>query len=514
MTFQILPTSRSPFAHLLMWGLLGALTGCAGGPAGLTTRGQSDASIQLVQNREYSAGSIQGPTERRLKAQSWEKRREEIQAGPNSQMSADLDRFDAAVALYNEQRYAEAEDAFKKLAKDRRHTYESFGARWRNWWGVDEVDRYDPYSNYGDPIEEDALFMLGQSQYALRHYPAAQDSYDDLLNRYPSTRHLDQVTRQLFRIARYWLDFPETVGDQGDAAVELTSAESKARAKPPSGRKQLAVIPNLTDRSNPVFDSYGRGLQALRSIWLHDATGPLADDALMLSANHNLRTGNYVEAARLYKLLREQYPDSQHFKDAFVLGSHVTLASYQGPEYDSQALEEARELKVAALQLFGDLDPEQRQRLQEEVNRLQRAEEARLWDVVEYYQTKGIPEAVTLHCNLILNRYPDSPYAERARETLAMQAAERQDGVITGWNPVARPAPEQTVQVPANRPRQDGSLPTFSTDPELAPTRPAQPRPSVWQRMGNLLRRADEPPQLESPPSSEPAAADPGRTSL
>ncbi len=101
-----------------------------------------------------------------------------------------------------------------------------------------------------------------------------------------------------------------------------------------------------------MFDTDGRALQALRSIWLHDTTGPLADDALMLSANYHLRTGDFTESARLYKLLREQYPDSKHFENAFMLGSHVTLASYQGPSYDGKSLDEATKLKEAALRIF------------------------------------------------------------------------------------------------------------------------------------------------------------------
>ena len=506
---------------LLLTGALGLASGCAGGSSGLAARGQSDDIIQLVADTKYDTGNVQGPTERHLQERSWQKRREEIKADPNSSMAADLDRFENAVAMLDAGKYNEAEKEFKSLAEARRDTYESFNVRWRRWWGLGDVEQFDPYSSFGDPIEEDALFMLGETQFAMQRYASAQDSYDDLLKRYPSTRHLDQVTRQLFRIARYWLEFPEDVGAQGDAEVKVASAESKPQEL--STYRRIAVLPNLTDRSRPTFDTYGRGLLALRSIWLHDATGPLADDALMLSANHNLRTGNYVEAARLYKLLREQYPDSQHFKDAFIIGSHVTLASYQGPAYDSQSLEEARELKVAALQLFPDLDPEQRQRLQEEVTKLQRAEEARLWDIVEFYQVKGVPEGVTLHCNLIMNRYPDSPYAEQARQVLIQQRAEREQGSSgSRWNPLARSSASSPVETgepvaPATpKPELKSNQPLAM--PAESPARTSEESPervSPWKRFGNLLRRAEEPPKLQSPPSeSQPSSTDAGRASL
>ena len=121
----------------------------------------------------------------------------------------------------------------------------------------------------------------------------------------------------------------------------------------------------------------GRALQALQSIWLNDANGPLADDALMLTANYHLQTGDFVEAARVYQLLREQYPDSPHFKDAYLLDSHVRLASYEGPGYDGRALQESRNLRETAQRLFPDLSAEERERLDDELRRIEFSEVAR-----------------------------------------------------------------------------------------------------------------------------------------
>ena len=289
--------------------------------------------------------------------------------------------------------------------------------------GIEDYDMGDAFSRFGDAIEEDALFMLAESQFQQTHYADAQNSYEELLKKYPSTRHLDQVTRQLFRIARYWLNFDEDITKSGDAAIQLASGENR-NAKQPSGRQASAmdrvpVLPNLTDKSRPLFDTYGRGEQALRSVWLHDATGPLADDALMMAANHNLRTANYVEAARLYTLLREQYPDSPHIKDAYLLGSHVALASYEGAAYDGTPLDQSKKLKQNLLTLFPETTPEQREQLQREIEVLEKAEIERLWNLVEYYQVKQVDSAIALHCNLLINTYPDSEYAARARKVLA-----------------------------------------------------------------------------------------------
>lgn len=284
-----------------------------------------------------SIDGIMGPTERNLQQVQWEKQKEELSRNASLPDSAALAAFEEAEALYRAGNYKEAEKRFKAMAKERRYKDNTIGAQLSRLFGTDTESQLDPHTSYGDPLEEDALFMLAECQFAQRRYPYAQDSYDDLLNRYPSTRHLDAVTRRLFRISQYWLGFSEdALAAAEKSEIEMaehvaTLDETDTNTLPKRRPSAMAVVPNVADRSRPVFDAEGRAIQALRSIWLHDAAGPLADDALMLSANHYLRKGDYIEAARYYRLVREQYPDSPHFKHAYILGSHVTLASYSGP---------------------------------------------------------------------------------------------------------------------------------------------------------------------------------------
>jgi len=472
---------------------------------------------ELHDNPKYSIGSIQGPTERGLARTNWERKRAELLKEGDDATSRALANFDAAQVLYDEEKFAEAEKAFKGIVKERRDLHENFFAKVRRAWGAQTHDDGDLYSTYGDAIEEDALFMVAESQYAQRKFPDAEKSYQDLLVKYPSTRYLDPTTRKLFKIARYWLDFPEDVGSTGDVEVKVANHETKelgklekpVKAPPVSSR--VPVLPNVTDPSRPLFDTYGRGKQALRAIWLHDATGPLADDALMLAANHNLRTGDYVEAARLYTLLREQYPDSKHLKDAYLLGSHVTLASYMGPAYDGKTLETSRELKEQMLALFPDLTQEQRKQLEAEVDRLREAEVARLWNLVEFYKVKRMNPAVKLHCYLIINRHADSKYAELAREEL-LRVDEREqawENSIWNFNRKSPPVPQVS---PTPAPAEENK-PARVALPESSPLQEPPPFSEPPKKLGplqrlNPLRRPDVPPNLQ-PIERDPRSSDP-----
>ncbi|MEW4528519.1 tetratricopeptide repeat protein [Maioricimonas sp. JC845] len=472
-----------------------------------------------------SIDGIMGPTERNLQQVQWEQQKEELSRNASLPDSAALAAFEEAEALYRAGNYKEAEKRFKAMAKERRYKDNTIGAQLSRLFGTDTESPLDPQTSYGDPLEEDALFMLAECQFAQRRYPYAQDSYDDLLNRYPSTRHLDAVTRRLFRISQYWLGFSEdALAAAEKSEIEMaehvaTLDETDTNALPKRRPSAMAVVPNVADRSRPVFDAEGRAIQALRSIWLHDAAGPLADDALMLSANHYLQKGDYIEAARYYRLVREQYPDSPHFKHAYILGSHVTLASYSGPEYDGATLEQAKDLKQTATRLFPDLSEEERKRLQAELATISEQEIAREWAKVEFYRRKNQPESVSLYCYLIINRYPDSKYAEMARRMLEEQQpllAKQRGGTAAPGNvpavPAAPPAPKGDQ--PFN-PLPDA--PAASPAPQPTPAPPTA-EPKRDRSFFGFLRRAEEPPKLQSvePEPEQPNSASeaPGRIEL
>ena len=225
----------------------------------------------------------------------------------------------------------------------------------------------------------------------------------------------------MFTIARAWLNFPEVVtgGDVKTVNFEspdLTPPPAPSKAEPPAAfdpTRAVPLLPNLHDPSRPVFDTEGRALNALRSIWLNDPTGGLADDALMLTASHHLRRGDYLEADRTYQILREEYPDSPHLADAYSLGSHVKLMSYQGPAYSGASLDQSRVLKEDTLRLFPD-GPE-RDRLRDELLKMREAKADQLMADVRLYRRKGNDKATALAARRVMREHPNSRAAGEAR---------------------------------------------------------------------------------------------------
>lgn len=367
--------------------LLGLSTGCHSLTPG--SDGMFDMSDLLDTSR------IRGPLERSLTGQS-----SVLDQGRKYSLEGQQ-KLDAAIAEYAQGRRSRAIRQLKSVAREFRDT--SAG--------------------------EEAQFRTGEYLMAEGRLPEAQDAFDQLFVDYPSTRYVEPASRHLFRIARTWLEVSEPAARSdirlvsSEATDEPVPAEDDAAGPPRDPTLRYRILPNFHDRSRPVFDTQGRALQALKAIWLNDPTGPLADDALMLTATYYMRRNNHVEADRYFEILREEYPDSPHLEEAFLLGSHVKLMSYQGAHYEGITLTGAEKLKEQSLHLFPA--SEERSRLRKDLSRLYLLQAERKFARVEYYQKKGRPRAVAVACMSLISEFPDTRFADEARRILA--AIDRQE---------------------------------------------------------------------------------------
>ncbi|MFQ5731945.1 MAG: outer membrane protein assembly factor BamD [Planctomycetaceae bacterium] len=354
--------------------------------------------------RMANADDVRGPLQRLLS-----RRKKSKSLSP----AAGRDEFEAAQKLFEDKKFKQAEKAAKKIA--------------------------GKYKN--SPVREDALFLIAEAQFRQKRYSWAQDSYDLVVKEFPSTRYLETRNKRLFAIARTWLDDPSYATSDNIQLADFNPDGARIHAAVKNKTKRgfdlsrsVPIFPNVWDRTRPVFDTDGRALQALKSIWQHDPTGTLADDALMLTASYYLRKGDYVEADHIFSILRDEYPKSRHAENAHVLGSFAKQASYQGPQYDDKVLDVAKELKTRTLRLYPDT-PE-RARLQRDLRQIESAKAAADWEDVRFYQRKNRPVAVKIYCEDIIRDYPDTSYAEKARKVLAAM------GEPTRRRRTRRPTPE------------------------------------------------------------------------
>jgi outer membrane protein assembly factor BamD (BamD/ComL family) len=275
-------------------------------------------------------------------------------------------QFQEAEELFRQGQYAEAAAKYKSAAK--------------HW----------PDS----PLEEDAMFMRAECLFFSDKYPAASDTYAELLKKYENSRHLDKVVSRQFSIAHYW--------------HELQQA-----------RPKMSISPNLLDKTRPRFDTNGNSLAAFESVRLNDPTGPLADDSVMATANAYFLNDRYEDADYYYGLLRDEYPKSEHLIEAYVLGLKAKLRKYGGPQYDATPLKEAEQLIEVMLEQFPDELGDEKARVIQ-AGRAVRAQLAeRDWHMGEFYHKQKYYRAASIYYENLVNEYSDTQFAQMAKDRLA-----------------------------------------------------------------------------------------------
>jgi len=294
---------------------------------------------------------------------TWKKFKEAIGWGPDQRLAQQA--YDNGQALFRDKKYDEAAEQF-------------YIASWR--W---------PDS----AMEEDSMFLMGESYFFQDQYGKAQDSYTNMLKKHDNTRYLDTVVARLFAIGTYW------------EQLDLQS-------------HRWPVVLNASDKTQPWFDTFGNALACYQAVWLHDPTGPLADAALMRVANAHFRRGEWEDAADHYDMIRKNHPKSKYQKDAHLLELQAKERIYEGPKYSVVPLNDAQEIADQTLKQFpGQLGEEER-RVRETRAMIfeQRAE--REWVMAQYYDKKAEYRAAREYYKVLLEKYAQTSFAERARKRL------------------------------------------------------------------------------------------------
>ncbi|MEQ8849387.1 tetratricopeptide repeat protein [Botrimarina sp.] len=295
-----------------------------------------------------------------------ERVREAAGYGPDEAVARRL--LEEGVALFQEGKRSAAADRFDDAA-----------ARWP-----------------GTDVAAKAMFNRAEALYFDNNFKDAADAYVELLDKHPSTPKLDAAVERMWTIAQFW---------------ERTHFTDSWR--PPFDYQPL------TDK-RPTFDTIGHSLRLYEAIRLNDPTGPRADDAIMATAGVHFRRHQYVDADYHYRLLREEYPRSEHQFEAHLLGLQSLLQKYHGPDYDGSPLEEAKKLEEQTrLNFAGRLSDEDRQRLTEVRAQIAAAVEERGLRMADYYEGAGHVGAARYYLTQLQRKHAGSPVAERAAERLA-----------------------------------------------------------------------------------------------
>jgi outer membrane protein assembly factor BamD (BamD/ComL family) len=243
------------------------------------------------------------------------------------------------------------------------------------------------------PLEEDALFLEGESEFFADQYPKAHDTFGGLLKKYSNTRHLDTVIAREFALGRYW--------------------EQVYTAKP-----TWPVTPNVTDNSRPMFDTFGYAVQAYERVRTYDPKGPLADDSLMALGNAYFVRGQWSDAAENYDLLCKQYPESKFQLKAHLFLLQADMRRYQGSAYDETPLKDAAKVAKVTLEQFGNKLGSERERVAKAQAQILEEKANRDFVRAEYYEHRHCYGAARLYYQSVIDEFPSTETARKSKEQM------------------------------------------------------------------------------------------------
>ncbi len=249
-------------------------------------------------------------------------------------------------------------------------------------------------------LEQDGMFMVGESYFFADRYPKAVEAYGKLIKKYPNSRHLDKIDKRRFAIAQYWLEL----------------------------NPQSWYVINFSDKSRPSRGTFTRAVKLLDRIRFDNPTGKLADDATLAAGNAHFNQGNYEKADDFYEDLRKTFPTSEHQFLAHYFGVRTKLESYRGASYDGDPLGEAAKLITQIRKQFPSQAESDQYRDElgkaDKLVRFLKAE--REMKLARYYDGRAEYGGARFYYNILAREYPDTPQGKQAGVRLA-EIRERPD---------------------------------------------------------------------------------------
>ncbi len=279
--------------------------------------------------------------------------------------------YQAALKLFQQGKLPEAEKEFAKIAKNRK----------------------------GTPWGENAQYYLAETQFQRKKYVDAHDSFERLHADYPASDYLDKLVSREFAIAHIWM--------------ALTDPKV-----PPE--KQIGWTGRF-DGQRPLVDTEGTALKALEHVRHNDPSGPLADDAALEIAEYYMKHSDYESAALYYDQLIADFPKSPFLQQAQHAAIDARMKGYLGPDYDSSGLQKARVLVRKTMDSF----PERQasfEGLYHTLDVINEAEAEKTYQTGSYYRKIGRVASAEYYFGKIPQRWPNSPWAVKAKSELATLA--------------------------------------------------------------------------------------------
>jgi outer membrane protein assembly factor BamD (BamD/ComL family) len=354
-------------------------------------------------------------------------RGDKLEADNSVKQGASAAELAGAQDIYRQGNFAEAEKFFHRIAENTKNSPQ---------------------------VAEEARYYEAECLRRQQKYPKAADTYNRMLNDFPSGAYLDQAVQHMFEIANYWLD------DSRKAIVEEKEG------------KHWVVWPEWfhpVDPTKPLFDEEGRALEKLEQVRYNQMMGPLADKALFLTGSIKFHHKDYKDAEHAYSQLVEFHPNSPLAPQAIKLAIISKQLSTGGPDYDSRKLVEARRLVDSALRNYPELASKDGDFLNRQLFSISMQQAAKDYDIAKFYERTGKPCSAWFCYEIVRRRYPGTKYFDMATERMnaLRPKVEKQQGKALPNGPPVNSSAPTTLPAAVDRTQQPAGASPRNLPPDV-----------------------------------------------
>ena len=232
--------------------------------------------------------------------------------------------------------------------------------------------------NTAAPDRDRALFLLAESYYQYGDRTRAFYHLDELMDTYGESRLFYPALEKQYQIADAYL----------------------------RGYKNRLF-------GLPIMGAEDDGIEMLFRIQERAPGSPLADRALLRTADYYYDEAQYDLAADAYGFYARRYPRSPLLARVLIRRAFASLAQFRGLHYDATPLVDAK----AQLEGFRVQFPElaEQENVPAVIERINATLAAKLLETGKFYERTHKPRSAAYTYRYLLSRYPDSRDAGKAR---------------------------------------------------------------------------------------------------
>ena len=171
----------------------------------------------------------------------------------------------------------------------------------------------------------------------------------------------------------------------------------------------------------PLFGAEDEGVEMLYHIQQRSPGSPLAEKALLRTGDFYYKTSEFDLAGDVYASFVRSYPRSPEVPRIKLRQAFSNYAQFRGLKFDATPIIDAREQLAAILTQYPKLAEEEN--IAPVIERIDETFARKMYLTAEFYIRTHEPKAAVYTWRSLIQSYPKSPDAERARAAMAKMPA-------------------------------------------------------------------------------------------